>query len=137
MSTVNYVYKRTAGGSGFVGIWESESDKVTYTFEFQIEPYEGDGLTLVGARGTTSMKFDGKDYPAQGQFTFPGTVSSGRRVNERTLEVTDKINGRVVDKQRMELSPDLKTLTVTSHPSGQSKPNVLVFDREVLAARAE
>ena len=38
MSTVNYVYKRTAGGSGFVGTWESESDKVTYTFEFQIQP---------------------------------------------------------------------------------------------------
>ena len=137
MSLVNYVYKRTAAGQGFVGTWESESDKVTYTFEFQIEPYEADGLSLIGGRGTTSMKFDGKDYPAQGEYTFPGTVASGRRVNEHTLEVTDKINGRVVEKQRMELSPDLKTLTVTSHPSGQSKPNVLVFDRAVLAARAE
>ena len=131
MSTVNYVYKRTAGGSGFAGTWESESDKVTYTFEFQIQPWEGDGLTLISPGGTTkNMKFDGKDYPVQGQYVFPGTLASGRRVNEHTVEVTDKTNGRVVDKQQIELSPDLKTLTVTSHPSGQSKPNVFVFDRE-------
>jgi hypothetical protein len=131
MSVVNYVYKRTAPGSGFVGTWESESDTVTYTFEFQIAPYEGDGFTLISPGGTTkNMKFDGKDYPIQGQYVFPGTVASGRRVNERTVEVTDKTNGRVVDKQHIELSPDLKTLTITSHPAGQSKANVFAFDRE-------
>ncbi len=131
MSTVNYVYKRTAGSSGFVGTWESESDKVTYTFEFQIQTYEGDGLTFISPGGTTkNMKFDGKGYAPQGQYVAPGTVSSGRRVNERTVEVTDKINGRVVDTQQIELSPDLKTLTINSRPSGQSKPNVFVFDRE-------
>jgi hypothetical protein len=57
-------------------------------------------------------------------------VASGRRVNERTLEVTDKIEGKVTDIRQIELSPDLKTLTMTVHPVGQSKPNTLVFDRE-------
>ena len=31
---------------------------------------------------------------------------------------------------QMELSPDLKTLTITMQPSGQSNPNIVVFDRE-------
>jgi hypothetical protein len=35
-----------------------------------------------------------------------------------------------MDTQRIELSPDLKTLTVTVQPTGQSRPNILVFDRE-------
>jgi DNA-directed RNA polymerase subunit E'/Rpb7 len=57
-------------------------------------------------------------------------VSSGRRVNERTLELTDKIKGRITDTQRIELSPDLKTITITMNPAGQSKPNIFMFDRE-------
>lgn len=131
-STVNYVYIRSAGDSGFPGSWESQGDAVHDAFELQIQPYEGDGFSLTDpSEGSTrSMKFDGKDYPSQGQYVAPGSVSSGRRVNERTLELTDKIKGRIADTQRIELSPDLKMLTITKHPSGQSKPNILVFDRE-------
>jgi hypothetical protein len=130
MSTVNYIYIRTAGGSGFPSSWESQSEKVNSSFELQIRPYEGDGLSLINPSSTKSMKFDGKDYSAQGKYVAPGSVSSGRRINERTLDVTDKIKGRIADTQQIQLSPDLKTLTITIHPSGQSKPNIFVFDRE-------
>jgi hypothetical protein len=51
-------------------------------------------------------------------------------VNDRTLEMTDKIKGKVMDTRRIELSPDLKSLMMTVQPAGQSKSNVLVFDRE-------
>ena len=60
----------------------------------------------------------------------PRALCTGRRVNERTLEVTDKNKGTVADTQRIELAPDLKTLTVTVQPTGRSKPNIMVFDRE-------
>jgi hypothetical protein len=131
-STVNYIYIRTAGDSGFPGSWESQSDKVNSSFELQIRPYEGDGLSLInpGEGSTKSMKFDGKDYAAQGKYVAPGSVLSGRRINERTLEVTDKIKGRIADTQQIKLSADLKTLTIIIHPSGQSRPNIFVFDRE-------
>ena len=59
-----------------------------------------------------------------------GSASSGRRVNERTLEVTDKIKDKVMTTRQIKLSPDLKTLTMIVHAMGQSKPNILVFDRE-------
>jgi hypothetical protein len=130
-STVDYIYLRTAGGQGFPGSWESASDKVNSSFELKIEPYEGDGLALINPGGLTkNVKFDGKEYPSEGQYAAPGSMSSVRRVNEHTVELTEKIKGRIVDTQQIELSPDLKTLTVTSHPSGQSKANVFVFDRE-------
>jgi hypothetical protein len=131
-STVNYVYVRSAGGSGFPGSWESKSDTVHDSFELEIKAWEGDGLSINDpAEGSTKkMKFDGKDYPPQGKYAAPGAMSSGRRVNERTLELTDKIEGRVTDTQQIALSDDLKTLTLTMHIAGQSKPNILVFDRE-------
>ena len=129
---MNYVYIRTAGDSGFPGSWESQSEKVNSAFELQMQPYEGDGFSLINpSEGSTkSMKFDGKDYPRQGEYVASGSVSSGRRVNERTLELTDKIKGRIADTQQIELSPDLKTLTITMRPSVQSKPNIFVFARE-------
>jgi len=59
-----------------------------------------------------------------------GSVSSGRRLNERALEISDKVKEKVTDTRQIELSPDLKTLTMTVNRTGQSKPNILAFDRE-------
>jgi hypothetical protein len=129
---VNYTYIRTAGDSGFQGSWENQSNSVDSSFELQIEPYQGDGFSFINPSeaSTKNVKFDGKDYPQEGKYVFPGSAIAGRRVNERALEMTEKINGRVTDTQRFEVSPDLKTLTMTIQPAGQSKPNIFVFDRE-------
>ena len=77
--SLDYVYKRTAGTSGFSGTWESTSEKVNSVFEFQIQPYEGDGLSFITpAEGETqNMKFDGKDYAKVGPDVVPGSASSG------------------------------------------------------------
>jgi hypothetical protein len=130
--SLDYVYERTSAGAGFVGTWESTSERVNSVFEFQIQSYQGDGLsfTTPAEHATQNMRFDGKEYPDVGPDVPSGSVSSGRRVNERTLEMTDMINGKVMDTRQIELSPDSNTLTMTVHPVGQSKPNILVFDRE-------
>jgi len=130
--SLDYVYKRTAGDSGFVGTWESTSEKVNSVYELQIRPYEGDRLSFItpAEDETLNIRLNGKDYPNMGPDVVPGSASSGRRVNRRTLEMTDKIKDKVMDTRQIELSPDLKTLTMTVHPMGQSKPNILVFDRE-------
>ena len=130
--SLDYVYKRTTPGSGFAATWESVSEKMNSVYELQIQRYGGDGLTFItpAKKQTRNLRFDGKDYPDVGPDVSPGSVASGRRVNERTLEVTDKIEGKVTDIRQIELSPDLKTLTMTVHPVGQSEPNILVFDRE-------
>jgi hypothetical protein len=129
---LDYVYKRTAGSSGFPGTWESTSEKVNSVYELQIQPYEGDGLSFItpAQHETQNMRFDGKDYPDAGPNVPPGSVSSGRWLNERTVAITDKIRGKAIDTRQIKLSPDLKTLTMTVQPAGQSKPNILVFDRE-------
>jgi hypothetical protein len=128
-----YVYERTAGRSGFPGTWDSESEKVKAGIELQIQPYEGDGLSFDGpdADMTKKMKFDGNDYPDIDPNGDTGSASSGRRVNQRSLEITDKSKGKITATRQIELSPDLNTLTLTVLLVGQSKPKcVFVFDRE-------
>ncbi|HXX23572.1 MAG TPA: hypothetical protein VEO19_10520 [Terriglobia bacterium] len=129
---LNYVYKRTSAGSGFVGTWESTSEQVSSAVEIQIQPYEGDGLSFntPGEHEIQNIRFDGKDYPDVGPHLPAGYAASGRRVNERTLELTDKLDGKVLDTRQIRISSDLKTLTMTVHYVRRSSPNIRVFDRE-------
>lgn len=131
-ASMDYVYQRTTPGSGFAATWESVSEKMNTPFDLEINSYEGDGLTFITSidKQTRNVKFDEKDYPVVGPDVSPGAVSSGRRVNERTLEVTYKRNGKARETRHIELSPDGKSLMMTVHPAGQDKPNVQVFDRE-------
>ena len=129
-SNIKYEYKRTAGKEGFAGTWESTSAQVDAVFVMQVRPYEADGLTFIDPEQTKNVKFDGQDHPNRPAPSATSSVSSGRRVDNRTLEVTDKVNGKTVATKQIELSPDLKTLTMTVHSAGKDKPNVLVFDRK-------
>ncbi len=131
-SNLHYIYKRTAGTSGFPGTWESTTEQVNSSFELQIQPYQDDGLSFIYPGGSMikSMKLDDKDYPGSGPNAPVGYTSSLRRINALTLQMTDKMNGKLFDTQEIELSSDGKTLTITTSKPGQSKPNIMVFDRE-------
>jgi hypothetical protein len=128
-----YVYERTAGNSGFPGTWDSESAKVKTGIELQVQPYEGDGLSFKRSdeQVVKRIKLDGNDYPElDSNGGDKGIAYSGRRANERSLEITYKLKSKITSAWQIELSPDLKTLTMTARPVGQSRPkSILVFDR--------
>jgi hypothetical protein len=129
-----YVYERTAGNSGFLGTWDSDSATVKAGMELQVQPYEADGLSLKRSDEETPkmFKLDGNDHPKlDGKGGDKGTAYSGRRLNARSLEITEKSKGEITGTRQIELSPDLKTLTVTMRLVGQSRPqSILVFERE-------
>lgn len=60
-----------------------------------------------------SAKFDGKDYPIQGDPAHE-TVSL-KRINARTIEETDKQDGAVHYRLRLAVSRDGRTMQVTEH----------------------
>jgi hypothetical protein len=76
------------------------------------------------------MRFDGKDYPVESPEVAPGSTSSGHRATDHALEITDKISGKTTDTERITLSPDLNTLTMTVQQAGHRMPDTLVFHRE-------
>jgi hypothetical protein len=135
--SLDYVYKRTAGSTGFPGTWVSTSEKVNSAYELDIEPWEGDGLSFMtpAQHETRNMKFDGKNYPNMGPDVAAGSASSGHRVSGDTLEMTDKIEDKVMSTRRIKLSQDQNTLTMTVSPAGQTMPNILVFDRDLKTDR--
>ena len=130
-STVTLVYRRTAGNAGIPGTWETTDVKLDAGYELEIRPFEGDGLSFIspGSPSPKNVKFDGKEYrnPAGAGVS---AASAGRRIDPLNLEVTDRVDGKILATRRMTLSPDLKTLTSVVHPAGQRLPNTLVFDRD-------
>jgi len=125
------VYTRAAGDSGIPGTWETTDVKLDAVYELEIRPYDSDGLSFISnAAPTRNIKFDGKEHldPATGP-SF-GAAFLGHRINERSLEYTNKIKDKIVQTRQVTLSPDLKTLTIVVHLADQRLPTTLVFDRE-------
>jgi hypothetical protein len=130
--TVDYLYLHKAGEPGFAGIWQSTSEVFVSPYEIQIRPYQGDGFSLSDpvAGIDKELKLDGKDYLNSGPNANPDMLSSGHRISDRQLELTDKLKGRLQSTDDFELSPDLQTLTETQHLPYQGEPIILVFERE-------
>lgn len=129
-STVNMVYKRSAGNSGIPGTWETTDVKIDSVIELEIRPYQNNGLSFISASAPPrNINFDGKEHLDPATEPTLGASSLGRRIDERSLEYTNKIKDKIVQARQLTLSPDLKTLTIVVHLADQRLPNTLVFDR--------
>jgi hypothetical protein len=103
------VAKGPAGSHAISGSWrttklESISDNgVLWTYKVS-----GDQLSMTTPTGQSyTAKLDGSDAPMMGD---PGTTSvSVKMVGKRTLEETDKRNGKVIGVTRMTVASDGKT----------------------------
>jgi hypothetical protein len=131
-TNIKSVYHRTAGTSGFAGTWESTSEMLNSVYVVKVQPYEGDGLSFINSsQGVTrNVTFDGNGHPLVGPNAPAGAASSARRVNERTLEITTTISGKVASTQETTLSSDGKTMTMTVHAPGKTVPSTFVFERQ-------
>jgi hypothetical protein len=130
--SIVYVYQRIGRGSGFAADWQSIKETINSPFVLEVKEFQGDGLSIVDplSRRTKNLKFDGRDYPAnEGPSAGRGASSSIRRVDERTLVITNKYDGQVANTEEFALSSDLKILTMTVRIVGRDKPYVLVFER--------
>jgi len=126
--SMDYIYQRSGEGSGFAADWKSIKETMNSTFLLEVKAYQGGGLTFIlpAEHSTRNAMLDGKDYPNPGGHS----LCSIRQEDEHTLEMTDKAGEKVIDTQEITLSADGKMLTMTVHAPGQSKSDVLVFDRE-------
>jgi hypothetical protein len=98
---MDYVYRRTDGASGFAADWQSIKETMNSPFLIQVKELQGDGLSFVipSQNKTRNVKFDGKEYPDEGPNARRGASSSIRQVDNRTLVITDKTDGKVTDTE--------------------------------------
>jgi hypothetical protein len=76
-------------------------------------------------------KFDGKDYPVTGDPNMD--ARSYKKVNDRTLEMTAKKDGKVTVSGRVVVSADGKTRTVTvggTDTDGKKFQSKVVYDKQ-------
>lgn len=123
--------KRVSSGTGWNGTWEEVKEKDTSSHELDIEPYEDTGLTFKSPDypDTVSMKFDGKDYKEAGPEEASGGLFSGKREDEHSLELTFKMKDQIIENRKYLVSPDGKTLSITTHQSGQPHDQVRVYQK--------
>jgi hypothetical protein len=93
-------------------------------------------VTTVAANGaettaTTTFKDDGKDYPITGNPAFDSI--SVKRVDENTVNSTQKKAGKVVGHGVRSVAKDGKSLTfkqMAMTPDGKMTDDVMVYDRQ-------
>jgi hypothetical protein len=139
------IWPRSAAGqtaTSWFGTWtynaaKSTSDAGPVPFKratCRIEPWE-DGVRvtydLVRVRGGITHlewtgKFDGSDYPVEGVEVV--VTNAYRRIDDRTYEVVQKVDGQVSVTARMSVSPDGRTLT-TATTASNGRVTTTVFDR--------
>ena len=124
--------KRTAGGPGLAGTWESTEVKQSAPAAWKITPYQGDGLSFrtPAEKEGVDLKFDGKDYPDKGPRVPPGSTVSGKRIDQRKIELSNKLKGKPFYSQQLEVSEDGKTLTIVLNFPGVSNPETDIYDRQ-------
>ncbi len=130
--SLDYVYQRTGGGSGFSADWQSIKETRNTPLSMEVKAYEGDGLSFLTPEQhrPENVKFDGKYYSEDGSSAEQGPAISARQVDEHNLVITHKYNGKVTGTEDVGLSADLKTLTITLRFTGRDKPDVMVYQRQ-------
>ena len=129
----------------FAGTWKLNTAKSTSTYKSgtSVSETTADSLKvtvdLVAADGTAyhwswTAKYDGKDYPVTGKTPYgdKGTVAL-TKVDDHTLKLVAKADGKVVANQDITTSADGKTRTVKTKgtdKAGKPIDTVSVYDRQ-------
>lgn len=106
---------------------------VTYTAEGDNMKCATDGLGPDGQAMQTEWtgKFDGKDYPLTGDRT--SDARSYTKVNDHTLSLENKKDGKVITKGKIVVSTDGKTRTLTTmakDSAGKTIKSTAVYDKQ-------
>jgi hypothetical protein len=105
-------------------VYKAAGDNVKVT----VDGTDSDGKP---AHNEWTGKFDGKDYPVTGDPT--SDTRAYKQVNDRTLELTTKKDGKVTVTGRIAVSADGKTRTVSTSGTdakGNKVKNTAVYDKQ-------
>jgi hypothetical protein len=113
-----------AGSHALSGTWSrqnSQQNLPSWTITFKSL---SDGLMFTMFLPMSSMgmsysaKFDGKDYPVEGDAA--GSTVSLKKVNDRSIEETIRQDGKIATVWHMTVSEDGKTITLKIEEQGRS-----------------
>lgn len=141
------VWSSAQGADPFAGVWKVNVAKskynpgpaprsATHTLEVMKDGSVKHTIDDVSSQGEathteTTLRFDGKDYPVQGG--PPKRTRAFKRLDNWTIEVTNKADGRVTNVVKEVVARDGKTKTATqtgTNAQGQALSNTIVFEKQ-------
>ncbi|MEN3370527.1 MAG: hypothetical protein V7609_2670 [Verrucomicrobiota bacterium] len=105
-------------------VYAAAGDSIKVT----VDGTDADGKS---AHSEWTGKFDGKDYPVTGDAT--ANMRSYKQIDDRTLELTNKKDGKMTVTGKIVVSADGKTRTVTmsgTNAKGEKIESVGVYDKQ-------
>jgi hypothetical protein len=89
---------------------------------------DGDGLSMSTPSGESyTAKLDGKYYPVKGAYFYDSV--SLKRIDDHTIEETDRRDGTVVQVSTMTVASDGKTMTVVSKSALSGRTSTYVAQK--------
>jgi hypothetical protein len=105
-------------------VYSAAGDKVKVT----VDGVDGSGKPT---HNEWTGKFDGKDYPLTGDPS--ADARSYKKIDDHTMELSNKKDGKVVATARIAVAPDGKTRTVTlsgTDPMGMKVSYSTMYDKQ-------
>ncbi len=123
---LNEAKSKIAAGSG-------KNETVVYAMDGDKVKVTVDGVDAKGnpTHDEWTGKYDGKDYPVTGD--PDADMRAYRRVNDHTVTITQKKEGKTTSMLRVVVAPDGKSRRVTNtttDKSGKKTTSVSVYDKE-------
>jgi len=127
--TLTRVGMAPAGANGTSGSWRINKVKGIENDLITTYRVSGDELSMSSPKGGSyTGKLDGKDHPVKGEYAYNST--SLKLVNDRTIEETHKLDGKVVEVVTMTVSPDGKRMTIVMTEKSTSAMSTFVADKQ-------
>jgi hypothetical protein len=127
--TATRVGKASAGANGTSGSWRINEVKESENGLTTTYKSSGDELSMSTPTGQSyTAKLDGKDYPVKGAYFFNSV--SLKRIDDRTIEETDKRDGKVVEVAKITVSPDGKKMTVVATDKLTGRTSTFVAEKQ-------
>jgi hypothetical protein len=128
MYTDTRIAAAPAGAHAISGTWQQDNFNMSDAGSTVVLSGSPDGLRMVSNGQTTNVKFDGKQYPTLGD---PGkTMVAMKKVDDRTIEETDRRLGKVTDVIVWALAPDGKTINMSDTDPLHGTKTTWVFEKQ-------
>lgn len=127
-----YVSERVSGGPGILGTWkETQVNFAAWTIVIEMPAADEISIRGIEAKSSWHGKCDGSDVAQEGALVLKGATLACKRIDARTIEWTDKRDGKVSDMRRWTLSADGQSLESVFWALGhESEKRTTIYDRQ-------
>jgi hypothetical protein len=127
--TARRVAVAPGGAHAVSGSWQpdqmSAANDAVRVIRYQMTP---DGFNMQWNGQSYSARFDGSEYPVSGDPAR--TTVSVRRVDDHTVEETDRRDGQVTDEIRLAAAADGRTLVITDKDVPHGQTTVMTLEKQ-------